>query len=670
MLYHMRMWLLVSFTLSLLSASACRLNAVALQSSDLVQFAQLIDTSDFPERWHCGNWSTFHGWTHIIADLVIWLAYTSIPIALLVIIRKKKDVLPYPILWVMFSLFIISCGLTHLMEAFIFWWPAYRLLGLLKVITAVVSALTVLILLPKLNRILSLKPVEYVDQEVADAKVRMELEKQKEIEEHDALVVNVIEDNFAGYWDFNLVNGEAVISHGFKAMFGYKDSEIEDSKDAWRSIIFEEDSAAVDQALQSHIQSSEEGAISLASRYRHKDGRTIHVISRGRAIDRDASGKATRLMLCHIDVTQLMVTEQALAARNTLLEMMASGINAGIWDWDMTTGEIWYSPKLYELLGHKENAFKPSAEYFEEEVLHPKHKDSMHAALKRHIQTNEPYRIDLLLMKQNGEYCWFDSSGVAKFDEAGKPLRMVGSIIDIHQRKLLEAKDKKSIETLSRQNERLLSFAHITSHNLRSNSGNMVALLRMYQAETDEEIRRELITHSQSCAEKLHDAVEKLTEVVEIQSSANQAKQIVNFNDVFQEVFAEIREIYPNEDFSLHLNFDNLPSIEYVHEYLRSIFLNLLSNSIRYQASERKLAVTVKSYRENDRECLLFEDNGIGIDLEKNGEKLFGLYKVFGGREDAKGTGLFLIKNQIESLNGKISAESQLGSGTTFKIEF
>jgi len=88
----------------------------------------LLDTSDFPQRWYCGNWSDFHGWTHVIADLVVWVAYTSIPIALLVIVRKKRHVLPYPYLWVMFSLFIISCGLTHLMEAVIFWWPAYRLL--------------------------------------------------------------------------------------------------------------------------------------------------------------------------------------------------------------------------------------------------------------------------------------------------------------------------------------------------------------------------------------------------------------------------------------------------------------------------------------------------------------------------------------------------------------
>jgi signal transduction histidine kinase/DNA-binding NarL/FixJ family response regulator len=109
-------------------------------------FYNLFDTSDFPARWNCGHWTRGHGWLHILSDIAVWGAYTSIPIALVLFARRRKDV-PFQRIYLLFAAFILACGSVHLVEAIIFWQPVYRLSGLLKLLTAVVSWATVIALI-------------------------------------------------------------------------------------------------------------------------------------------------------------------------------------------------------------------------------------------------------------------------------------------------------------------------------------------------------------------------------------------------------------------------------------------------------------------------------------------------------------------------------------------
>ncbi len=104
--------------------------------------SQLFDTSSFPARWHCGDWSAWHGWTHIGADLAIFGAYMAIPLSIAVFMWSRRRV-ELPTLWWLFAGFILSCGVTHLVEATLFWHPWYRFSGLLKVTTAIISWATV-----------------------------------------------------------------------------------------------------------------------------------------------------------------------------------------------------------------------------------------------------------------------------------------------------------------------------------------------------------------------------------------------------------------------------------------------------------------------------------------------------------------------------------------------
>ena len=132
-------------------------------------FEQLFRVDDWPARWYYGNWSGFHGWLYIVSDLAIWAAYFIIPVLLIPLIKKKSH-LPLPTVFWLFGAFIIFCGLTHLFDAIIFWWPAYRLSAMLLFITAIISWITVITIYKYLPFALSLKTDKGFETELLERK--------------------------------------------------------------------------------------------------------------------------------------------------------------------------------------------------------------------------------------------------------------------------------------------------------------------------------------------------------------------------------------------------------------------------------------------------------------------------------------------------------------------
>ncbi|OGX92032.1 hypothetical protein BEN49_17575 [Hymenobacter coccineus] len=130
-------------------------------------FSGLLDPKGFPARWHCGQWTDFHGWLYIVSDLLIWSAYFAIPFLLLRFISQRRDV-PFNRLFWLFGLFIFACGATHLLDALIFWLPLYRLNGLLLLVTAVASWGTVWALAGVLPQALLLKTPADLERIVKD----------------------------------------------------------------------------------------------------------------------------------------------------------------------------------------------------------------------------------------------------------------------------------------------------------------------------------------------------------------------------------------------------------------------------------------------------------------------------------------------------------------------
>jgi PAS domain S-box-containing protein len=148
----------------------------------------LFDTAGFPPRWQCGNWTAGHGWLHILSDLGVWSAYVAIPCVLGYFVLRRKDI-PFRTMFLLFGAFILACGTTHLMEAIIFWWPVYRLAGVIKLFTALVSWGTVMALVPVTPKALAMRSPETLEREIVarrEAEIALQqanatLERQVEV---------------------------------------------------------------------------------------------------------------------------------------------------------------------------------------------------------------------------------------------------------------------------------------------------------------------------------------------------------------------------------------------------------------------------------------------------------------------------------------------------------
>ena len=146
-------------------------------------FNQLFSADDWPARWVCGEWSSFHGWLYITSDIAIWLAYFVIPAIIIFFIQKRHNLPFLPVFW-LFGAFIILCGSTHLIDAIMFYWPGYRLSALLRVLTALVSLITALVLIRDLPKLIETKPEDklknyQLEKQLKDYEREIELLKQQ-----------------------------------------------------------------------------------------------------------------------------------------------------------------------------------------------------------------------------------------------------------------------------------------------------------------------------------------------------------------------------------------------------------------------------------------------------------------------------------------------------------
>ncbi len=120
-------------------------------------FSKLFEANDWPPRWFCGEWSTFHGWLYVTSDIAIWMAYFVIPAIIIFFIQKRRNISFVPVFW-LFGAFILLCGSTHLIDALMFWWPGYRVSALIRLLTAVVSLATAFALIRDLPKLIVEEP--------------------------------------------------------------------------------------------------------------------------------------------------------------------------------------------------------------------------------------------------------------------------------------------------------------------------------------------------------------------------------------------------------------------------------------------------------------------------------------------------------------------------------
>jgi PAS domain S-box-containing protein len=283
--------------------------------------------------------------------------------------------------------------------------------------------------------------------------------------------------------------------------------------------------------------------------------------------------------------------------------------------------------------------------------------------------------VDTVLKSKTGEDKHVLLSAEALETVDGK--FMMSFVYDITNRKLMEnelQESKSSLEVLTdkltNQNKQLLSFAHIISHNLRSPVSNLNLLLHLYKESTTAEDKDELWQNFETVIGHLNTSLDDLLETLRIQEDTTKERETLSFENIYKPVHDVLIGQIMQGSVIIHTDFSKAEHVVYPKMYLESIMLNLVSNAIKYKSPDRRPEISIKTDSIDGQIILTVQDNGLGIDLKRHQKNLFGLRKTFHRHAEAKGLGLFITKTQIEAMGGEITAESEVGVGTMFKVIF
>jgi PAS domain S-box-containing protein len=293
-------------------------------------------------------------------------------------------------------------------------------------------------------------------------------------------------------------------------------------------------------------------------------------------------------------------------------------------------------------------------------------KEKLHSIIEHVGETYADYRSTT----KSGELKWLEAKGKNMFDN--RHIRgILVSLRDISERKRMLEEQTKLTDELVKYNKDLQQFSFITSHNLRAPVANLISLLALYNNENAADpINMEVMKRLHECTGKLNDTLNDLVNVLVIRSKPNADLEYVKFETVLDHVRNDVHSLLDAAKGNIGFDFSECEGVVYNKVHLESIFLNLISNSIKYAAPERPLDIYIRSAKTTHGVKVEFIDNGIGIDIERYGDRIFGLYQRFNASKEGKGLGLYMINSQITASGGKIEVQSELGNGSTFTVYF
>jgi signal transduction histidine kinase len=367
-----------------------------------------------------------------------------------------------------------------------------------------------------------------------------------------------------------------------------------------------------------------------------------------------------------INVNQFKFLEFELETNSNFVAETNRLIKVGGWEIDPVTSKLFISVEALHIL-ELESQIESIAELIDH--LEQGHQQTLKVAIENCIETGRPFNLDLQLKTGKGNVIWVKIKAVADIDDYGKCLLIKGIIQDIDLVKKQEESLKTSLDTVNHNNKRLQNFAYIVSHNLRSYAGNLKLMINLHEESKDVNDQKEILSHIKSISNSLDITIKHLTEIVTIDSNKEKEKTLIEFELLFKNIINALKSNIQETQATINYDFTKCRHVYYLPAYLESIFHNLLSNAIKYRSLDRPLLVNCESYIQNDDVYVVFNDNGTGIDLNRFGDKIFGLYQKFHNNQDAQGVGLYITRNQIESLGGSINVESTVGVGTKFLIK-
>ncbi len=475
---------------------------------------------------------------------------------------------------------------------------------------------------------------------------------------------NVVRDFNTGYWELHNNPDREVWSDQFYQNLGFEENEIEPNLDYFLTDLLHKEDIEV---FRDNFFNYRNNNINFKQHIKVKTKDGEYKLFRCATNDElPVNIKAEINLIFFFEIK--LEPEQDISKDNFYYKETAQMTATGSWYVDFKKKRSYWDFETRRILEYPDDyipSLKDSANYYAEDCRQQAADCFFNCAM-----AGTPFNTEIKMVTANNRIFWVRAIGKAVYNENKEIIGIRGVFQDIDEIKTKELRLKKSLDIIASQNSRLFNFAHIVSHNLRSHTSNLSLLVQLIEDIDDPQEKIGLIKEIRQISYSLNTTIEHLNEIVAIHTNKDQEKKAVKFKDTLQIVTNGIGQMIAQSKAQIKTDFSGLDEIDYIPAYLESIMLNLITNAIKYKHSDRDPTVELKAYEKDGKKFLKISDNGVGIDLKLFKDKIFGMYKTFHYNEDAVGIGLFLTKNQIESLNGTISVDSEVNKGTTFLIEF
>ncbi len=469
-------------------------------------------------------------------------------------------------------------------------------------------------------------------------------------------------------WDWKIQEDTFSWNKGIQGVFGYKREDVGNTSKWWFDRIHPEDSIRLSVKLYNFL---EEKVEKWQDEYRFAcaDGTYKYVFDRGFLV-KDKDGRPIRMITSMQDVTKQKQEEQRLKLLETVVTQTKDSVIISESD---KSGRgipkiVFVNPAFTTMTGYKANEVvgKSPAVFMGRKSL-----TQEIARLTQALRNKKEFKFETLNHRKNGEEYWINFSMIPITNKEGEHSHWISIQRDITEEKKQEKEKEQLIRELTQNNKDLKQFSYITSHNLRAPLSNLTGLLNLIKdIPVENEELRELLNGFIKSTNLLNETINDLVKVVIIKDSPSIDKEEVKIDEVFENVFNQLSVLISANKPIIRFSFEKVAILTINKSYLESILLNLLTNAIKYRSPHRQLRINIKTKVSGNSLVLTFKDNGIGIDLKRNADRIFGLYQRFHDYPDSKGLGLYLVKSQVEAMGGTIAVQSEVDKGTTFTLTF
>ena len=467
------------------------------------------------------------------------------------------------------------------------------------------------------------------------------------------------------YWDLQALPDNRWASPKFWRTVGYEATTAPGTPEHWAAVIGPDEWAAtadfIDDCIADHTYSFDQ-----VVRTQHQNGASLWLHCWGLVL-RNAAGEPHRLLGVLVDITQQRNEEITAHEVASHYGAILGNQSVYIIKTDAFGNYTYANDFFYERFGlnHKimgTNSLLSIVEADREKCLATVAQCFSEPGVPHQVILRKPYHDQTV--KSNH---WEFKSLLTSTGEISE-IQCVGYDVTLLVDNL--ERSKRLLALTNQQNARLQNFAYIISHNIRSHSANLTALVQFLQTADDESQATMFMQMLKTSTDKLAETIVNLNEIVTTSTLGAQPKELRGLRREIERTLEALNISIHQTQLTVSVEVPPEVTVNVVPAYLDSILLNLFSNAIKYRATSVAPRLELRCYNEDDYVVLTIADNGQGIDLARNKAKLFGMYKTFHGNEDARGLGLFITKNQVEAMNGKIEVDSQVGVGSTFKVYF